>query len=98
MRRSGRTWSDGAACFTSDGLYCAAQGTCAALAAVDAPCSQTEPCADGAYCDEASCRNQLALGAACNTAVECMSGGCTGACVAGELASPDLCSGNINFN
>jgi hypothetical protein len=85
----------GAACFTSDGLYCSSQGACAPLAGLGQNCTDGNDCASGTYCDGApgKCAPDVPIGGNCGDGETCVSGAnCNdaGQCFA-TLANGDTC-------
>jgi hypothetical protein len=90
------------ACYNTDGLYCSAELTCAALLAAGQRCRSTADCAAGLYCAEdssnvpgviGSCALLKDNGTPCLTAAECVSHACNSTCFHPPLATPNLCLG-----
>ncbi|HEX3853989.1 MAG TPA: hypothetical protein VHW01_23660 [Polyangiaceae bacterium] len=91
------------ACYNTDGLYCSAELTCAALLAVGQRCRSTTDCAAALYCAEDTSQNAAGVvgmcallkenGTPCLTGMECLSHACNDTCFHPPLASPNLCLG-----
>lgn len=90
------------ACYNSDGLYCSAELTCAALLAAGQRCRSTTDCAAGLYCAEdtanvpgviGSCALLKENGTPCLTGTECLSHACNSTCFHPPLATPNACLG-----
>ena len=94
------------ACYNTDGLYCSAELTCAALLAAGQRCRSTTDCSAGAYCAEdddpasanvpgviGSCALLEENGTPCLTGTECVSQACNSTCFHPPLATPNACQG-----